>query len=148
MYLWDCCTITYPLLPISDFVLNEKFQRNASKFSIFYIYENLKLLFSFRANLFFPLMNAPVYGHRPGHSLGEKNKVARNEKWKKQLWVFVYIKYGKFWSVSLELFVEHKLWNWEECFCMNHDLALTNFCLYLHILGTTIPCRSKNWWSR
>ena len=31
-----------------------------------------------------------------------------------QLWVFLYIKYGKFWSVSLELFVEHKLWNWEE----------------------------------
>ena len=24
--------------------------------------------------------------HRPGHSLGEKNKVARNEKRKKQLW--------------------------------------------------------------
>ena len=26
-----------------------------------------------------------------------------------------FCKYGKFWSVSLELFVEHKLWNWEEC---------------------------------
>ena len=51
----------YALLPISEFVLDEKFQRNASKFGIFYIYENLKLLFSFRANLFFPLMNAPVY---------------------------------------------------------------------------------------
>ena len=25
-----------------------------------------------------------------------KNKVARNEKWKKQLWVIVYITYGKF----------------------------------------------------
>ena len=28
--------------------------------------------------------------------IGEKNNVARNEKRKKQLWVFVYIKYGKF----------------------------------------------------
>ena len=31
-----------------------------------------------------------------------------------QIWVFLCIKYGKFWSVSLELFVKHKLWNWEE----------------------------------
>ena len=35
------------LLPISEFVLDEKFHRNASKFVIFYIYENLKLLFPF-----------------------------------------------------------------------------------------------------
>ena len=35
--------------------------------------------------------------HRPGHSLGKKIKyVARNEKGKKQLWAFVYLKYGKF----------------------------------------------------
>ena len=31
-----------------------------------------------------------------------------------QLWVFVYIKYGKFCSVSLEHFVEHKLFFSEE----------------------------------
>ena len=48
------------LLPISEFVLNEKFQRNASKFDIFYIYvyENPKLLFSifhFVLLYFFPL---------------------------------------------------------------------------------------------
>ena len=30
----------------------------------------------------------------------QKSKVAPNEKWKKQLWVFVYIKYGEFCSVS------------------------------------------------
>ena len=35
----------YTLLPISEFVLDEKFQRNASKFAIFYIYKNPKLLF-------------------------------------------------------------------------------------------------------
>ena len=27
-----------------------------------------------------------------------KNKVARNENWKKQLWVLIFIKYDKFWS--------------------------------------------------
>ena len=44
-----------------------------------------------------------------------KNKVTRNEKRKKQLWVFVYIKYGKFWSVSLELFIKQKPPFSEEC---------------------------------
>ena len=33
----------------------------------------------------------------------------------KELWVVVHIKYGKFGSVLLEHFIEHKLWNWEEC---------------------------------
>ena len=28
---------------------------------------------------------------------------------------YTYIEYGKFWSILLELFVEHKPWNWEEC---------------------------------
>ena len=34
---------------------------------------------------------------------------------KKQLWVFIYIKYGKFCSVLLELFIKHKLLFSEEC---------------------------------
>ena len=45
-------------------VLDEKFQRNASKFAIFYVYENPKLPFPFFIScytLFFPLMNALVY---------------------------------------------------------------------------------------
>ena len=29
-------------------------------------------------------------------------------RWKKQLWVFVYIKYGKFWSILLGHFIKHK----------------------------------------
>ena len=33
------------LLPISEFVLDKKFQRNASKFDIFYIDENPKVAF-------------------------------------------------------------------------------------------------------
>ena len=58
-----CAVLSTPLLPISEFVLDKKFQRNASEFAIFYIYKNPKLhfLFSFRATLFFLLMNAPVY---------------------------------------------------------------------------------------
>ena len=38
-----------------------------------------------------------------------------NEKRKKQLWVFVYIKYGKFWSVSPRHFIKHKPFFSEEC---------------------------------
>ena len=53
------------LLPISGFVLNEKFQRNASKFAIFYI----------------PIL---------------KPKVAFSVFYFVQLYVFLYIKYGKF----------------------------------------------------
>ena len=44
--------VLYSLLPISEFMHDEKFQRNPSKFAIFYIYENQK----------------------PGHSLGKNIK--------------------------------------------------------------------------
>ena len=45
------------------FALNKMFQRNASKFAIFYVSENpcTFFRFSFRANLYFYLMNALVY---------------------------------------------------------------------------------------
>ena len=68
----------------------------------------------------FSLMNALVYVdiHQGIHK-GKKIKVARNEKWNKQLWVFVYIKYGKFWSISLELFIKQKhLFSEEWCWCL------------------------------
>ena len=73
-------------------MLDEMTWQNASKFAIFYIYENPKLHFSFRATLFFPLMNALDYVDRDQGI----HKVAQHEKRKKQLWVFVYIKYSKF----------------------------------------------------
>ena len=44
----------------------------------------------------------------------QKYKVARNKKWKKTTCVFIYIKYSKFWSVSLEHFVERKPVIYEE----------------------------------
>ena len=46
--------------------------------------------------------------HRSGAYIREKNKVVRNEKQKNQLCVFIYIKYGKFWSISLQLFIKQK----------------------------------------
>ena len=53
------------LLPISGFVLNEKFQRNASKFAISIIYENPKLLFPFYISDYFiffsPVNDALVF---------------------------------------------------------------------------------------
>ena len=45
------------------FALNEMFQQNASKFAIFYVEENPPrsfFRFSFRATLFFPLINILV----------------------------------------------------------------------------------------
>ena len=50
--------------------------------------------FSFRAT-FFPLKNVLANVDIDQGIYWGKNKVARNEKWKKQLWIFVYIKYGK-----------------------------------------------------
>ena len=63
------CTSKYPtrcsatLFRKKRFMLDEKFQRNVSKFAIFYIYENPKLffLFFFFCYLIFPLMNVLVY---------------------------------------------------------------------------------------
>ena len=52
------------LLPISEFVLDEKFHRNTSKFAIFYIgIRKPKVAFPFFISCYFvfPLMNALVY---------------------------------------------------------------------------------------
>ena len=62
-------------------MLDEKFQWNASKFVIFYTYVQ-KPIVAFSIPFFI--------SYRPGHSVGKKNKVAQNEKRKKQLW-FSYI---------------------------------------------------------
>ena len=90
-------TLKVSLFQILGFVLDEKFQQNASKFSILYIYENPKLLFPLFISCYFK-------SFFPNECPGRK----------KQLWVFIYIRYGKFWCVSLQLYIKHKLWNWEE----------------------------------
>ena len=86
-------------------MLDKFFQINALQFIIFLEYKNS---FHFVLPLFFLLMNALVYIDIDQGIHYGKNKVARNEKRKKQLWVFKYIKYAKFWSVSLEHFIKHK----------------------------------------
>ena len=57
--------------------------------------------FSFCSALFFSLVYIDIHQG--------KNKVVPNEKWKKQLWVFIYIKHSKFCSISLGQFIKHKL---------------------------------------
>ena len=59
-------------------MLDEMTQQNTSKFAIFYIYKNAKLLFPFH----FSLMNALVYFNidQDIQSLVKKNKVAQNGK--------------------------------------------------------------------
>ena len=62
-----------------------------------YLDENPKLIFSFCTTLYFPLINALVYVDIDQGIHQGINKVARNEKRKKQQWIFIYIyiKYGK-----------------------------------------------------
>ena len=59
-------------------MLDEMFQQNASKFAILLEYENPRSFFrfSFRATLFFPLMNSLVYVEYSSTKLkNEKNYV-------------------------------------------------------------------------
>ena len=44
-----------------------------------------------------------------------KSKVARNEKRKKTVCVFLFQKYGKVWSILLGHFIKHKALISEEC---------------------------------
>ena len=88
--------------------------------------------FSFHATYFiFPLMNTLVYvdnGHRPGHLLGEKIK--GNEMKKKPMQVFVFQKYGKFWSVSLGHLIKHKLLIFEMWGIINIFFEKLSTCFY------------------
>ena len=67
-------------------MLDEMTKQNASKLATFLEYEKKTHVvychFSFLATLFFPLMNAMVCPHRPGHSKGGKT----NEKRRKTTW--------------------------------------------------------------
>ena len=106
------CGRTYcTLLPNWGCVFDEKFQWNASKFAKLLTKENPKLLFPFviLCYFIFSLMNDLVYV-----DIDQGIPLAWNENWKKQLWVFVYIKYGKFWFILLGHFIKHKPLIFEE----------------------------------
>ena len=85
------------LLKISGFVLDQKFQRNASKFAIFYIYKKkTKLLFPFFISCYiiFLLMNALFYVDidKGIHQVKTKNiKQHEMKNGKNQLLFFVYL---------------------------------------------------------
>ena len=87
------------------FMLDEMLKQNASKFAIHLEYENP------RSFSFFILCYFIFFPNECPWSMSTKNKVAQNEKWKKQLWVFVCIKYG----ISLGHFIKHKPLISEEC---------------------------------
>ena len=65
------------------------------------------------AEFVFPNECPGLCRHRPGQSLG-KNESCLKWRTKKTTWVFLCIKYSKFWSVSLEHFVERKPLIYEE----------------------------------
>ena len=78
-------TICRPLLPISEFVVDdEKFQQNASKFAIiFYTIQKPKVAFFISCYFIFLPNECPgLCQHRPGHLLVKKIKLVemKNEK--------------------------------------------------------------------
>ena len=87
-------------------MLDEMFQRNASKFAIFLEYKNLCRFFFFILCyfIFFPNECPGLCRHRPRHSLGKIIK--KHQMKKKTAWVFVFQKYGKFCSISLDNFLQ------------------------------------------
>ena len=107
-----------------------------------YLYENplsCFFRFSFRATLYFYLMNSLVYVNI---DIRKKYKVARNETRKNQLWVFVCLRYGKFWSISLELFIEHKPSNSEKWWCngLKSNLNMTSWKRSVRVISN-LDCR-------
>lgn len=98
------------------FMLDEMTPWNTSKFAINHTKQNPKMIFYFSFHtiqLFFP----GLCQHSTYQGIQyRKNKVVRNERWQRQLWVFIFKKYGKFWSVSLGHFIKHKLLFSEEWF--------------------------------
>ena len=60
-------------------------------------------------------MNALVYVDMERAFIKGKMKVAKNEKRKKNPWVFFLYKYSKFWSVFSEFKFERKLFILEVC---------------------------------
>ena len=61
---------------------------------------------------------------------------------KKTMWVSEFQKYGKFWRISLEHFIKHKLHISEECLMdsfAKQPLAPINCCTFL-FLAHCVPC--------
>ena len=108
-------------------------------------FQSLCSMKSFRERL----QNLPYYIYFLVDIDCNKSKLAINAKGKKKIyyWVFLFQKYGKFWRVSLELFVEHEPWNCEECgaltdsftfLCMNGCVWLINNLILKYVINYII----------
>ena len=105
--------------------------------------------FSFRATLFSPNKCPGLCWHGPGHySLGKKIKLHEMKNGKGNFgFLYRYIKYGKFWSILLELFIKHKPF-----FGINNQIAFhseqkswgrnlgQNFCHFLEYILFIVKC--------
>ena len=115
--LVDRCDIT--LFRNKRFMLDEMTRWNASKFAIFYIYENPKLLFPFFISCNFTFIPNECHGlccHRPWNSLGKEVKLHEMKNGKSIFgFSYTYTEYGKFRSVSPGHFIKHKPIISEEC---------------------------------
>ena len=112
-------------------MLDEKFQQNHSKFAIFYIYENPKLLFPFFISCYFIFSPNECPGlcqHRPGHSLGKKIKQHEMKNGKSNFGFSFVKSIANFEAFHWNFFVEHNPSIWEEC-CIMHIRQLNFFCL-------------------
>ena len=98
-YLLKCGILSASCLKIC---LNLKQEINEICIYSWYVY---RLLSKFRNSCFTRSSTSIVYINT------DREKIARYEKRKAHFGFR--IKYGNFWSVSSELFVEHKLWNWK-----------------------------------
>ena len=70
---------------------------------------------------------------RPDHSLGKEIKLYKMKN-KKNTWVFVFQKYGKFWSMSLDHFIKHKTLISEE-WNRYHYQGMYDVSMYVPVIG-------------
>ena len=113
------------------------------------------VFFSISCNFSFLPNECPgLCRHRTGHTLDKNIKLhkMKNEK-NYMVFLLVYIKYRKFWSISLELFIEHKLRNWEGCHQNPNKLkmSLLTSQVYNRVMNRSgchrrIPFNSLPWW--
>ena len=90
-----CCCIVCLYFSISTLFRNKRFMLDEMWKHLPYFWNTKPHTVSFRATLFFYLIDALIYVDRDRAFIRDKNKVVWNT-------------FGKFWSVLLEHFIKHK----------------------------------------
>ena len=110
------------LLPISEFMLDKKFQRNASKFAICYKYKNPKLLFPFFiwCNFMFLPNECP---DRPGHSLGKNIKLHEMKNGK-----------SNFGFLYLQNMAYFEPFRWKFLSSINSEIGRSDILAYIQLI--------------